>query len=416
MKTPSRLADVVRFGLCTGCGLCESIGGERLPMHLNAEGCLRPIVPPDLEPDLESAVLSVCPGIHQHGIRQRRASALWGPHKGVFLGHATDESLRYTATSGGVVTAAAAYLLDCGAADTVLHVSVDATAATRSDACVSRSRADLLTRVGARYAPAAPLRFLHTLLDAGERIVVIGKPCDIAGVRNLARQDRRVDEQVIAKLSFLCAGLPWQGVTRNIIQKYGLAETDVRLLRYRGQGCPGPVRIEAHDGRVFEQTYNETWADELNSGVQFRCKICPDSTGEQADLVCGDAWEGGEGYPLGESEGESVIIARTATGKALLESLVNGGMVAAGPMATNRLRAMQPQHIRRKSQILSRLMGLALTGQPRPRYRNLRLLRAGLHGLRRAFANMHGMVRRVRRGNNREHLPMASDFRIAEEK
>ncbi|HEV7252813.1 MAG TPA: Coenzyme F420 hydrogenase/dehydrogenase, beta subunit C-terminal domain [Mesorhizobium sp.] len=405
MTPPKRLGDVVSHGLCTGCGLCESIGGKRLPMALNHEGFLRPAVPPNLEPGIEAAVLKACPGLNQRGPAGWRADPLWGPHRGVYLGYARDEALRHAASSGGVATAAAAFLLARGAADAVLHVSADVSRPVRSRARISRTREELVEAVGARYGPAAPLQPLHELLGRGERIVVLGKPCDIAAVRNLAREDDRVDRFVVATITFLCAGLPSHEVSRNIIGKYALSEGDVRLLRYRGHGCPGPTRIETRDGRAFEQTYVETWSNELNQGIQFRCKICPDSTGEQADLVCSDAWDGAEGYPLGDGEGYNAIIARTAKGLELLRDMIGSGVVSAEPMPAERLMTMQPHHARRKSQILARLAGLMLAGQPVPSYRRLRLVRAALWGAGHALANIRGTIARVRRGNNREHVP-----------
>ena len=408
MTSPRRLSDVVQYGLCLGCGLCESIGGRDLPMALNEEGFLRPSIPGDLDPAIEAAVLKACPGLIQRGPAALHGDVLWGPHEGTFLGHACDERLRHVASSGGVATAAAAFLLERGDADVVLHVSADEDRPVRSRARISRTREEVIEGVGARYGPAAPLQLLHSILNGGERFVVVAKPCDIAAVRNLARNDERVDRLLVATITFLCAGLPSHGVSRNIIGKYSLAESDVQLLRYRGHGCPGPTRIETRHGEVFEQTYEETWSNELNQGIQFRCKICPDSTGEQADLVCSDAWDGAEGYPIGDGSGMNAIVVRTPKGRKLLNDLVSAGVVAAEPMPASKLITMQPHHARRKSQIIPRLLGLALAGQPVPSYRKLRLFRAALLGAAYAFANVRGMMKRVRRGNNREHIPAAA--------
>lgn len=404
MLTPSSLEEVVSHGLCTGCGLCESLGGAALPMMLNEQGNLRPSLPKALDPALEEAVLRSCPGLNQTGPEQE-SDALWGPSTGMFLGNALDPHVRYVGSSGGVTTAAAIHLLETGAADAVLHVSADPALPMRSRAKVSRSREEVLEGVGARYGPAAPLQSLHMLLHSGERIVVVAKPCDIAAVRNLARHDPRVDAALVATVSFFCAGLPTHQVSHSIITKYGLAEEDVRLLRYRGYGCPGPTRVETHDERAYEQTYTETWSNELNQGIQFRCKICPDSTGEQADIVCCDAWEGGEGYPLGNGEGFNAIIARTDAGRRVLNEMMQSGALAAEPLASERLAQMQPHHARRKSQILPRLFGMILAGQPIPRYRRLNLLRAALHAWRHAWSNTRGMIRRLKRNNNREAVP-----------
>lgn len=404
MLTPPSLEKVVSRGLCTGCGLCESLGGAALPMMLNQQGNLRPTLPETLDPALEAAVLQSCPGLNQFGPEQE-ADPLWGPSTGMFLGHALDPHIRHVASSGGATTAAALHLLETGAADAILHVSADPALPMRSRAKVSRSREEVLEGVGARYGPAAPLQPLHMLLSSGERIAVVAKPCDIAAVRNLARHDPRVDAAVVATISFFCAGLPTHHVSQNVISKYGLAEEDVRLLRYRGHGCPGPTRVETHDERVFEQAYTETWSNELNRSIQFRCKICPDSTGEQADLVCCDAWEGGEGYPVGNGEGFNAIIARTSAGRRILNDMMQGGVLAAEPLAPERLAEMQPHHARRKSQILPRLLGMILAGQPIPRYRHLNLFRAALHAWSHAWSNTRGMIRRLKRNNNREPVP-----------
>ncbi|MWD25975.1 coenzyme F420 hydrogenase [Aquicoccus sp. SCR17] len=409
MSHPESIRDIVRYGLCTGCGLCESLGGDRLPMKVNAEGHLRPDVSGGVDPEVEREVLAACPGLNQSGTGAPRRSAIWGPYESVTLGHARDEGLRFAASSGGVTSAAASFLLERGVADVVLHVAPDPERPMRSVACASRSPEEVRDRVGARYGPAGPLAPLHALLDGGERIAVVAKPCDIAAVRNLARRDPRVNEQVLALVTFFCAGLPGLRVSENIVGKYGLVEDEVAQLRYRGQGCPGPTRIEAADGRVWEQTYQETWSSELTQGIQFRCKICPDSTGEQADLVCGDAWDGGEGNPLDDSAGHNVVLARTARGQRLLDEMRAAERVELEPLALEQMAAMQPHQARRKSQVLARLAGLRVAGQPVPRFRGLGLWRAAFSGLGALGSNLRGMVRRVKRGNNREHLPGAAE-------
>lgn len=375
-------------------------------MRLNVEGHLRPAIPDELDPALEKSLVEICPGRNQQGCATLTSNPLWGPHHGVFIGHAADPDIRFVASSAGIVTTAAAYLLESGKADAVLHLGADEADPSRNTAHISRSRAELVRRVGARYAPGATLRLLHSLLLSGERIVVIGKPCDIAGVRNLVRSTPEWAAQIVAALSFFCAGLPDQTISDRIITKHGLTVDDVRLLRYRGHGCPGPLRIETHDGRAFEQTYQETWEGELNKTVQFRCKICPDSTGEQADIVACDAWDAADdGYPLADSEGFNGIIARTRFGRELLDAMTADGRISAQPMLVRKLTTYQPQHARRKSVVLARLAGLAWARQPRPLYRRLGLVRAGLLGIGKAWSNMKGMIARIRRGGNREHIP-----------
>ena len=272
-----------------------------------------------------------------------------------------------------------------------------------SERRLSFDRAQLLDAVGARYGPAAPLVDLVELLDRGQRFAIVGKPCDIAAVRNYGRTDARVAQLVPYMLSFLCGGMPSLAISQCMIGKYGLSEPDVGLLRYRGHGCPGMTRIESRDGRAFEQTYDETWSDELNQDIQFRCKICPDAIGESADIVCGDAWTIEDGDPSFEDQdGWNAVVARTARGAALLDEARAAGRLMVAPLSQGELDLMQPHHVERKKSVVARLAAMAAYRQPMPRFRRLRLFRCALSRGARNGADFLGMLRRLRRGANRE--------------
>lgn len=410
MKRARSLEDIVANGLCTGCGLCESLAGaERVSMGLNAGGFLRPRRLAPLPREVEDRIVKVCPGNVQHLPGRADgagapADTIWGALAGLFEGHATDAELRFKGSSGGVLTAVALHLLETGRAAAVLEIAADPERPLHAMTQIARDRAAVLRGAGSWYGPAAPLRRLHELLDAGEPFAVIGKPCDIAGVRNLARIDPRVDRLVVCTLSFLCAGVSSHAVVHNVIGHHGLAEKDVRLFRFRGHGCPGPTRIESRDGRVFQQTYDETWSNALNQAIQFRCKICPDSTGEQADIVCADSWDDGDGYAHGEREGRGAVLARSRRGLSILHEMEERGSLHLRPLDLGRFERTQMHHRHRKSVVIARLAGLWLTGQMVPHFRGLRLVRSGLHGWRALASSLSGTIRRVRRGANRESL------------
>ncbi|HWA46321.1 MAG TPA: Coenzyme F420 hydrogenase/dehydrogenase, beta subunit C-terminal domain [Hypericibacter adhaerens] len=408
MSHPRSLTEVVRQGLCTGCGLCQSMAGpEHVRLDMTADGFLRPKIRKPLAPADEARILSACPGNRQQPSPEpgTPVDPLWGPIRRLARGQATDEATRFKAASGGVISALASYLLESGEVEAVLHTIADPAQALRSMPQVSRSPQGVMQAAGARYGPAAPLTDIETLLAAGRPFAVVGKPCDIAAVRNLARLDPRVDRLVKYRIAFFCAGVSSLGISRAIIAKYGLAEDQVRLMRYRGHGCPGPTRIEAKDGRVFEQSYDETWGNELAQEIQFRCKICPDATGEQADIACGDAWITADGYAHGEYESWNAVIARSAAGEALLARMEQAHKLNLLPNTIAELNRMQPHQGERKRAILARLAGLWLAGQSRPRYRGLRILHAAWLGRRDFAKNLRGTLLRLRRGANREAEP-----------
>jgi coenzyme F420 hydrogenase subunit beta len=233
---------------------------------------------------------------------------------------------------------------------------------------------------------------------------VIGKPCDIAGVHNLSRRDPAVSRLLRFTIAFICAGVSSLRISEGIVGKYGLSPQDVSVMRYRGFGCPGPTHIEAKDGRVFQQTYDATWSQELNQEIQFRCKICPDSTGEQADIVCGDAWISDDGYAHADHEGWNAIIARTRAGDELLREAEKTQAIVTRPFSIDELNRAQPHQVERKTEVLARLVGLGLQGQPVPRFRDRRLLHNAWLGRRKFLASALGTYRRASRQSNREDI------------
>jgi coenzyme F420 hydrogenase subunit beta len=379
-------------------------------MVMTDEGFLRPSVAPDIDPAEHARLLEICPGLRL-GPPPARAPYLdahWGRYHRLTKAHATDPLLRHRGSSGGVISAIANFLLETSRVEFVLHVAADPAAPLRSRIQVSRNPSDLLAAAGARYGPAAPLARFGEMLDWNLPFAVVGKPCDIAGVRNLASRDPRVDRLVRYTIAFFCGGVSSLCISEQIVAKYGLQPEDVATLRYRGFGCPGATHIAAKDGRVFEQTYDQTWSEELNQEIQFRCKICADSIGEHADIVCGDAWETLDGYAHVEHPGWNAVIARSATGDELLRDVELAGVVATEPLSIDALDRVQPHQVERKTQMLARLAGLRVGRQPIPRYRGLRLLRNAWAEWRSFIPGMLGTYRRARAGANRENA-MARD-------
>src|SRR5690606_12621829 len=113
---------------------------------------------------------------------------------------------------------------------------------------VSYARADIYNAAGSRYAPSSPLRNLLQEIDKPGKMALVGKPCDIAAVRNLAKSEPRILEKIPLMISFFCAGVPSVNGGRAILNKLGVDEADVVGFRYRGDGWPGRATATLRDG------------------------------------------------------------------------------------------------------------------------------------------------------------------------
>jgi coenzyme F420 hydrogenase subunit beta len=402
---PLQIDEIVQSGLCIGCGLCESLAGrERLELVTTADGRERPRLRGPLDGGTLRAINAVCPGTRIVGADPgalgpgTSIDAVWGPIARLVLGHATDPGVRHRAASGGVLTALAEFLLSSGRVELVVHVAASRQAPMRSVRHLSFDRVDVLEACGSRYGPAAPLRDFHAVLERGRPFAFIGKPCDVGAVRNLARLDPRVDRLMRYALSFVCGGASELGKSLEVLERFGIAEPELALFRYRGHGNPGPTRIETRDGRAHELTYAEMWEDEATWRLQARCKVCPDAIGEAADLVAGDTWP--DASPEGDDEGFNSILARTAAGVELLEAAVEAGAITiCEPLTARQLDWFNPHQVAKKRAVGVRLAALRAAGRPAPRVRRLRIGRLALHNRPRVFVReFRGTLRRRRAG------------------
>lgn len=411
------LETIVGQGLCIGCGLCKSLAGPgNIQMVMNLEGGERPVVTGTVDEPTLKLINAVCPGIHVEGYAHETGveptedppeiHPIWGPTRLMGTGHASDPWVRHHASSGGALSALALYLLSSKRVDFILHVAASKTSPLRTVDHLSFDAAQVIEGSGSRYGPAAPLADFKAVLDRGQPFAFVGKACDISAIRNYAKFDPRVDQLLKYTANFFCGGVSEFGKTMDYVRKVGLKEEHVSHLRYRGDGCPGPMVMKSHDGQEFAFSYNEMWEDEARWQLMFRCKICPDSIGDLADITVADVWPGGK--PITDGIGFNGFIARTKRGQELMEAMIRDDAITiTEPLFYDGLELAQGSHMYKKQSITSRLTAMGDEGFVVPEFLHLRLDQAAAmltEAERRD--NYDGMVERIRKGDNVESVPV----------
>jgi coenzyme F420 hydrogenase subunit beta len=396
------LEQVVADGFCAGCGLCRTLLGEdRVRMEITPGGFLRPRLE---EADGSGLALEearrfqrCCPGVAIRPPDGRREHRLWGPLIDLYRGHAGDQEVRHRGSSGGALSALLLDGLETGAIDFVWQTGADPACPLDNRTAMSVSRVDVLAAAGSRYGPSAPLAELGRALADGRRFAFVGKPCDVAGLRAFLAEAPQYRPQVALVVSFFCAGVPSRRASEELLARLGVDDpTQVSSLRYRGFGWPGRTVATMVDGRVLDTDYDTAWGTVLNRGLQPRCRICPDGTGELADVSFADAWELDEGRPcFRERPGQSLVLVRTPAGRAAVARARDRGALIVGRCDVEEIERMQPYQADRKRVALARILGVGLLVRRRPRFRGLGLLRAAATA---RFAdllwNVAGTVRR----------------------
>jgi coenzyme F420 hydrogenase subunit beta len=395
------LARVMAGELCAGCGMCAGIAPEKAAMQLSPEGFARPYaIGAALSADEEARVALACPGhiVAPWSDIAATAHPSWGPIRDCAEGHAVDAAVRFGGSSGGLLSALAIHALEAGLVDAVVHLAADPAQPTLNLMRLSTDRAGVMAAAGSRYGPSPVLADMERLLRDERRFLIIGKPCDISALRQLAKADARVDARFPWMLAFFCGGMPSIKGTEAIIETMGLGGSALARFRYRGNGWPGSARAEAVDGRAGEMSYADSWGRYLSGQVQYRCKICPDAVGGSADIAAADAWYGGEsGYPqFDERDGRSLILVRSKAGVELLASALAAGACVAQPLAVGEIDLMQPSQARRKRLIVARTLAARLMMQPVPAMRGLQVgVAARSAGWGEQLRNLLGSLRRI---------------------
>ena len=396
------VARVVASGNCAGCGACSHLS-SRVSMVIDKDnGFLRPrLAEPSGEGSahLASTFRRVCPGVT---VESRAPSAGvaanpdLGPWVSAWRGWATDPSLRYSGSSGGVISALAAWVLREGTASSVVAVAQDPNRGPGTVAVRVVAERDVKALAGSRYAPVSAAA--RASLDSQEFFV--GKPCEIAG---MVRLEEELGIEPSFKVAFFCAGTPSQLATDRLIRELGVPPEEVAKVRYRGNGWPGAFEVTTLTGQKLSMPYSEAWGRILGRMLQPRCRVCADGTGVLADLSVGDYWQVDEkGYPLFvESDGRSAIIARTQRGHDLLTRASSSGILATERVTMDEIAAVQPAQLKRLHTLEARLMARRLLRREVPSFKGFGLWRHFLRHPALSVLHFAGTIARSwRKGND----------------
>lgn len=291
----------------------------------------------------------------------------------IWEGFAADPEIRFSASSGGALSALALYCLEREGMKFVLHTAQDNEKPWQNRTVQSRTRREILARTGSRYSPASPCDSVRAIEESDGPCVFIGKPCDTAAVFKMRKIRPNLDRNLGLVLTFFCAGTPSSDGTLKLIESMNVDFREVSSLRYRGEGWPGRFKVLYNGGSEKSLSYMDSWGT-LTRFRPPRCHLCPDGLGRVADISCGDAWDK---FETGD-KGRSLIVIRTALGREIFQRAIAAGYIEAVPSGPAQVLSAQSNLLARRREIFGRLVAMTLLGIPAPRFRGFSLLRSWL--------------------------------------
>ena len=207
-----------------------------------------------------------------HHVKGSEADHEFGTALEIWEGYASDPEIRYSASSGGVLSALALYCLEREDMNFVLHTAKNNETPWINQTVQSKSRAELLARTGSRYAPASPCDGLTSIEESTGPCVFIGKPCDTAAASKMRQIRPALDKNLGLVLTFFCAGTPSARGTLDLLKSLNVDTDEIHTLRYRGEGWPGKFKVLYNGSKEKSLSYSESW--ELLPITGLRDAIC----------------------------------------------------------------------------------------------------------------------------------------------
>ena len=368
---------VVDSGLCTGCGTCAAIcTNSAISMCKSPKGIYIPKL--KQEKCSQCGLCSdVCPG---HSVDFNELNSMifgeipndvyLGSYINCYIGHATNEKIRYDASSGGLVTALLIFALEEGIIDGALVTRMEEGNPLEPESFIARTKEEILSASKSKYCPVTANIALKQILHEDGKYAVVGLPCHIHGIRKAEMVSKKLRERIILHFGIFCGHTPNFKATDFVLWRNGIRRGDIVKMDYRGNGWFGGMSIVLKDGRSKFIPYFDYWDNGF--GLYFfprRCSLCKDGTCELSDISFGDAW-------LSELKndkiGKSIFVTRSGIGESIVQSAKSKGIIEAVECASDKVIQSQANMLDfKKRKIISRFSVSNYFGKSVPVYNSI---------------------------------------------
>ncbi len=327
------VGEIVKEGLCTSCGICQGAckngsitfryGKEFNVPCVNSDSCVHC-----------GLCYEICPGkgeklVEKGQVLFENGGAVYnkycGYHLSSYTGYSNDEEIRYHSASGGMVTSFLIYLLEKKIIDGALVVGFKSDEPCVPEPFIATTKDDLLRSRGSKYLVLSYDRVINQLINFDGKLVVVGLPCQIEGIRNLAERNKKVKDKIIGYFSIYCSLNKTKHSMDYYLEKYSVNKENIGYFSFRDDGCLGYMKYVDKKGQVIKKIpYLSFWFGTHSFFQNKRCLLCADHFGELADVSFGDI----NIEPYNQDKvGISSLVVRSAFWEGLLKQSVQDGII-----------------------------------------------------------------------------------------
>lgn len=375
------IKQVVELGLCVGCGTCVSICPFRAVKIVkdNKKGIYKPVLN---EKCIRCGIcLETCYGIELNpklsmSLINESKNSVIGTYSNCYVGYSSDNEIRYSSASGGIVSALLLFALEEKMVDGVLVSKMDEKNPLEPKPFIAKTKSDVISAARSKYCPIPVNIMLKILMQENGHYAVIGLPCHIYGIKKAESIYPEFRDKILFHIGIFCGGMPNFLATEYLLKKFKLRKEEIKKIEYRGEGWPGMMLIELkgkHDDKRDKLLipYPNYWEGLSSFFLPYRCTLCDDGFNKFADVSCGDAW-----LPeyQGDKLGTSIIITRNEIGEQLINEALKNGKIQLANIDCKRVKQSQKPMIQFKTQnIRIRFQLLRTLRKPLPLFHRINI-------------------------------------------
>lgn len=380
--------DMVRSGLCIGCGSCvaqAAMRGAAASMAFDRHGLLRPKGRSGWSGDGSARFARTCPFSPAAADEDRLAAELFpqarrhddalGRFRAAYVGHVAEQDFRAMGSSGGLVSWVATELLRKGWIDGVAHVAAVEDPGRDGRFFryrISRTEAGIRAGAKSRYYPIELSEVLATILAEPGRYAVVGIPCFVKAVQLLRREHPVFRERIRYTLGLFCGHMKSARFVESLAWQMDVPLRDVDRVEFRAKAPDRPAnwynaRLTLRDGRVVDKDWWHLVDGDWGAGffMDGACNFCDDVMAETADVSFGDAWV--EPY-ASDWKGTNVMVVRSPPIADLVAEAIGQGRLRLEAVGGDFVAQTQAAGLRQRREGLAYRLALRRRGlQPRKR-------------------------------------------------
>ena len=175
--------------------------------------------------------------------------------------------------------------------------------------------ADALIFAGSKYVksdPSGVFAQIKELLRKGEKVLFLGLPCQVAGLKNFVR-----DHENLYTVDLICHGSPSPKLLDRYLKECGVSINSVHDIKFRNKSRFG---LSVDGKRLMPTRVADSYTRAFLASVDYteNCYFCQFATEARcADITLGDAW----GCDADEMQkGVSLILCQSEKGTELLDN------------------------------------------------------------------------------------------------